>query len=180
MEEPFTEALERYLGETLHDQVRVVGFPWRPHAPRHSWNELTSCMKLRLPAGSAYSFAARGERGNALRYRQARWLGSLHSGCHCRIRSAFPQRAQSVAPSQGHGVAFVVPGNQALYPRPCYGGLREHFRAPKLQDADGLSPAAQAVLFHHLLRPDEDASTAVAHCHAGNALLGHVDRPRLR
>jgi len=57
-----------------------------------------------------------------------------------------------------HGVAFVVPGNQLYIPDLAM-DLREHFRAPKLQDADGLSPAAQAVLFHHLLRPDEDAST---------------------
>ena len=58
----------------------------------------------------------------------------------------------------GHGVPFVVPGNQLYIPDVAM-DLRERFRAPKPQRLTGLSPAAQAVLFHRLLRPDETATT---------------------
>ena len=55
------------------------------------------------------------------------------------------------------GTPFVVPGNQLYIPELAM-DLREHFRAPRQRRADGLSPAAQAVLFRHLLRPDDAAA----------------------
>ncbi|PVE22724.1 hypothetical protein DC522_19480 [Microvirga sp. KLBC 81] len=57
----------------------------------------------------------------------------------------------------GQGVPFVVPGNQ-LYIPDLTMDLREHFRALKQRRAGGLSPAAQAVLFNHLLRHDENTT----------------------
>ncbi|MCY4599961.1 MAG: hypothetical protein OXF27_08570, partial [Acidobacteria bacterium] len=56
------------------------------------------------------------------------------------------------------GVPFVVPGNQLYIPDLAM-DLRERFRTPKPRNAAGLSPAAQAVLFHRLLRLDETATT---------------------
>ncbi|MCY4607517.1 MAG: hypothetical protein OXD40_02815 [bacterium] len=58
----------------------------------------------------------------------------------------------------GQGVPFVVPGKQ-LYIPDLSMDLRERFRTPKPRRAVGLSPAAQAVLFHRLLRLDETATT---------------------
>lgn len=58
----------------------------------------------------------------------------------------------------GQGVSFIVPGNQFYVPELGM-DLREHYRAQKLRPADGLSPAAQAVLFHHMLRRNEMATT---------------------
>ena len=55
-------------------------------------------------------------------------------------------------------VPFVVPGNQLYIPDLAI-DLREHFRARRRQRVGILSPAAQAVLFHRLLRIDEDATT---------------------
>ena len=49
------------------------------------------------------------------------------------------------------GVAFAVPGNQLFVPELAT-DLREHFRAPKPERPDKLSPSAQVVLFFHLLK----------------------------
>ena len=49
----------------------------------------------------------------------------------------------------GQGVPFIVPGNQLYIPDLAI-DLREHFRASRHRQADGLSPAAQTVLFHQL------------------------------
>lgn len=53
------------------------------------------------------------------------------------------------------GVAFAVPGNQLFIPELAT-DLREHFRAPKPERPDKLSPSAQLFLFFHLLQ-DEPA-----------------------
>jgi DNA-binding MarR family transcriptional regulator len=58
-------------------------------------------------------------------------------------------------------VPFVVPGNQLYIPALAM-DLREHFRAPRIRSSDGLSPAAQAVLFHHLLRLGRGTATPSA------------------
>lgn len=55
------------------------------------------------------------------------------------------------------GVAFVVPGNQLYVPELAM-DLREYFRSPRKRTGGGLSPAAQAVLFLHLLRRDAGAT----------------------
>ena len=51
-----------------------------------------------------------------------------------------------------------MPGKQLYIPNLAM-DLRERFRAPRPRSAGGLSPAAQAVLFHRLLRLDEAATT---------------------
>lgn len=55
-------------------------------------------------------------------------------------------------------VAFIVPGNQFYVPELAM-DLREHFKAQKPRGLEHLSPAAQAVLFHHMLRRNESAAT---------------------
>jgi hypothetical protein len=49
-----------------------------------------------------------------------------------------------------HGVAFIVPGNQLYIPQLAM-DLRDHYRKPEPARGDSLTPAAQAVLFHHVL-----------------------------
>lgn len=56
-------------------------------------------------------------------------------------------RARLVA----QGVPFAVPGNQLYIPQLAT-DLREHFRAPDRARGDFLSPVAQLVLFHYVLR----------------------------
>lgn len=62
-----------------------------------------------------------------------------------RLTSVF--RARLIAA----GVAFAVPGNQLFVPELAM-DLREHFRAPKPERPDKLSPSAQLVLFFHLIK----------------------------
>ena len=52
------------------------------------------------------------------------------------------------------GVAFAVPGNQLFVPELAT-DLREHFRGPKPDRPDKLSPSAQLVLFFHLLKGEQ-------------------------
>lgn len=49
------------------------------------------------------------------------------------------------------GVPFAVPGNQLYIPQLAT-DLREHFRSPDRARGDFLSPVAQLVLFHYVLR----------------------------
>lgn len=58
----------------------------------------------------------------------------------------------------GHGVPFVIPGNQLYVPQLAI-DLREHFRARSKRSAEQLSPVAQTILFHHLLGLDEGHNT---------------------
>ena len=53
------------------------------------------------------------------------------------------------------GVAFTVTGNQ-LYIQELATDLREHFRGPRPERPDKLSPSAQLVLFFHLLRNERE------------------------
>ncbi len=61
----------------------------------------------------------------------------------------------------GQGVPFIVPGNQLYIPDLAI-DLREHFRAPRRRQVAGLSPAAQTVLFHHILHLDRNVTTPSA------------------
>jgi DNA-binding MarR family transcriptional regulator len=156
MEEPFAEALERYLGETLHDRIRVSEFRGAFALP--SFLERTYRLYETQIAGRRCVFVTARE-NMATPSDIAKHIGLVRSAVDAVVVFAVPSlSAHNRSRLLGHGVAFVVPGNQLYIPDLAM-DLREHFRAPKLQDADGLSPAAQAVLFHHLLRPDESAST---------------------
>ena len=68
-----------------------------------------------------------------------------------RLRASF--RARLIAA----GVAFAVPGNQLFVPELAM-DLREHFRAPKPERPDKLSPPAQLVLFFHLIKDEQARS----------------------
>lgn len=156
VEEPFAEALERYLGETLHDRIRVTEFDGALALP--SFLERTYRLYEAQIAGRRCIFVAARENA-ATPSDIAKHVSLVRSAQEAIVVFAAPSlSAHNRSRLLSHGVAFVVPGNQLYIPDLAM-DLREHFRAPKLQDADGLSPAAQAVLFHHLLRPDENAST---------------------
>lgn len=61
----------------------------------------------------------------------------------------------------GQGIPFVVPGKQLYIPDLAM-DLRERFRKSRQRRQAGLSPAAQAVLFHRLLVRDESHRTPSA------------------
>ena len=71
------------------------------------------------------------------------------------VYSAERLTARSRARLIAAGVAFAVPGNQLFIPELAT-DLREHFRAPKPERPNKLSPSTQLFLFFHLLQ-DEPA-----------------------
>lgn len=155
-EEPLAEALERYIGDTLHDRIRISALEDPPSLP--TFLRRTYRLYEARIAGRQCVFLATVD-NTATPSDVAKHVRLVRSAVDAIVVFAAPSlSAHNRSRLLSHGVAFVVPGNQLYIPDLAM-DLREHFRAPKLQDADGLSPAAQAVLFHHLLRPYENAST---------------------
>jgi hypothetical protein len=161
--EVFASELERYLRTILHDnRIRV-----------HVLENTKSLPVFLVRAYKFYEAEIAGRRCIFLNAK-ARTDTPAEIAKHIAlVRSAIPaivifatlslsahNRSRLIA----QGTAFVVPGNQLYIPELAT-DLREHFRAPKSQADDGLSPAAQAVLFDHLLRRDTHSTTpsAIAH-----------------
>ena len=153
---PFAEELERYLGDTLHDRIRVK--------PLHHVPNLSSFL------GRIYRICDGRIAGRRCVFLVTQDHSAKpsdiakHAGL---VRAAVDAIVVFVAPALSphrrarlirHGVAFVVPGNQLYIPDLAI-DLREHFRARRQRRVGGLSPAAQAVLFHRLFRLDEAATT---------------------
>ncbi len=158
-EETFAEALERYLGETLHHRVRI--------------NKIDKAISVPTFLERSYRFYdARIEDRRCVVIAAPENLATpADIAKHVSlVRSAVDDIVIFAAPSlNAHkrsrlialGVAFVVPGNQLYIPELAM-DLREYFRAPKPRRTEGLSPAAQAVFFHYLLRLNEFATTPSA------------------
>ena len=155
-ERPFAEALERYLGDTLNDRIRVN--------PLHHVPNLSSFL-VRIYGICDGRIAGRRCVFLVTKDHSARPSDiAKHVGL---VRTALDAIVVFVAPSLSrhnrarlirHGVPFVVPGNQLYIPDLAI-DLREHFRARRQRRVGSLSPAAQAVLFHRLFRLDEVATT---------------------
>ena len=150
------DALQRYLEDTLHEPARVAALDGAPSLPsflsrmyslfegrvaRRRCIFLTTVDNTATPSDIAKHVALIRPAVDTIVVFVAPWL-SAHN------RSRLIER----------GVPFVVPGKQLYIPDLAM-DLRERFRTPKLRSTAGLSPAAQAVLFHRLLRLDETATT---------------------
>ncbi|RVJ46122.1 MarR family transcriptional regulator [Sinorhizobium meliloti] len=152
----FSETLERYLGQTLHASLVVSEFEGGRSLPSF----LTRAYRI-------YETRIFGQRCVILAATDTYETPSEISKHARLVRNAVDAIVIFAAPSiSAHnrsrlitqGVPFVVPGNQLYIPDLAM-DLREYFRRPEQQQADGLSPAAQAVLFCHLLRIDDGAAT---------------------
>jgi len=160
MEHGFAGVLERYLGETLHARIRVKPFDTISSLPSF----LARSYKLyetRI-AGRHCVFVAAGEAAGTPGD-IAKHISLIRSGVNDAVVvfAAPSLSAHNRSRLLAQSIAFVVPGNQLYIPELAM-DLREHFRAPKSRTVDGLSPAAQAVLFLHLLRRDEGVTTPSA------------------
>ncbi len=159
--ETFAGTLEGYLGDTLHDDsIKVKRFGRVASLP--TFLERTYKFYESQIAGRRCIFLAAGEH-TAPPSELAKHVGLIRSALDdATIILAVPSlSAHNRSRLIAHGIPFVVPGNQLYIPDLAM-DLREHFRAPKPRSSDGLSPAAQAVLFHYLLRLDESATTPSA------------------
>ena len=150
----YRERLERYLGAILQRDV-----------PLHEWDR-----HKRLPVFLArlYRFFETRIGHTSLLFMAARQAGN-HTPAEIRkhvdlakpefdgvvVYSAERLTASSRARLIATGVAFAVPGNQ-LYVPELATDLREHFRGPRPERPDKLSPSAQLVLFFHLRRNARD------------------------
>lgn len=175
-EGPFTEALERYLGDMLQHHTRVNQLHYVPNLPSFI-GRMYRIFDSRI-AGRRCVFLVTADH-SAKPSDIAKHVGLVRAAVDATVVFAVPALSRhSRARLIGNGVPFVVPGNQLYIPDLAI-DLREHFRARKQPRVGILSPAAQAVLFHRLYRLDEAATTPSRLGHR-SALLGDVDRPCFR
>ena len=151
-----TEELERYLEDTLHEPARTNPVEQAPHLP--SFLSRTYSLHEGQIAGRRLVFLATRD-NTATPANIAKHLAL--------VRHAVDAIVVFVAPSLSaynrsrlikRGVPFVVPGRQLYIPDLAM-DLRERFHTYKEPRPNALSPAAQAVLFLHLLRPDQAATS---------------------
>lgn len=156
----FAERIERYLTGTLHAPLRVE--PARAPASQPVFIERAyDFYEAEILGRRCLFIAPREEPATPADIaKHVKTAGRDYPGLV--IFAADAMSAHNRARLIGHGVPFIVPGNQLYVPALAM-DLREHFRKRKERPAEGLSPAAQAVLFHHLLgRASDPTPTALA------------------
>jgi len=152
----FPRKLERYLGELLHRQVDIRPSKAATNIPTFIERTylLLEAQILDRPCIIMARFDGEGTPADIAKHvgivRNA--TGSIAAFATDTL-SAY-NRARLI----GQSVPFVVPGNQLYLPDLAI-DLREHFRAPRQHRTEGISPAAQTVLFHHILYPDQAMPT---------------------
>lgn len=149
-----TEQLAGYLEHTLHESVRAQPLEHAPRAP--SFLSRMYSLHEGCIAGRRLVFLVTKDR-TATPANIAKHVAL--------VREAVDAIVVFVTPSLSaynrwrlieRGIPFVVPGRQLYIPDLAM-DLRERFHVFKEPRLNALSPAAQAVLFLHLLRPDQAA-----------------------
>ena len=152
----FPEALERYLGVLLHERINVRPFEATRSLP--SFIERTYTLYEAHIRGRHCVIVTRLD-GTGTPADIAKHIDIVRNATNASTAFATMSiSAHNRSRLIGQGVPFIVPGNQLYMPDLAI-DLREHFRAPRHRQADGLSPAAQTVLFHHILQPDLSMTT---------------------
>ena len=153
---PIAAALQRYLEDTLHEPARIAVLDGAPSLPSFL-SRMYSLLEGHV-AGRRCIFLATTD-NTATPSDIAKHVALVRLAVDAIVVFVAPWlSAHNRSRLIGQGVPFVVPGNQLYIPDLAM-DLRESFRTPKPRRAAGLSPAAQAVLFHRLLRLDETATT---------------------
>ena len=153
---PIAAALQRYLEDTLHEPARVAALERTSSLPSFL-SRMYSLLEGHI-AGQPCIFLATID-NTATPSDIAKHVALVRPAVDAIIVFVAPWlSAHNRSRLIGQGVPFVVPGKQLYIPDLAI-DLRERFRTPKLRRAVGLSPAAQAVLFHRLLRLDKAATT---------------------
>ncbi len=153
---PFPDALERYLGELLHERIDVRPFEATSSLPAFI-GRIYALYEARILGRQCVIVAKLDGTGTPADI--AKHIDIVRNATHTTVAFATMNiSAQNRSRLIGQGVPFIVPGNQLYIPDLAI-DLREHFRAPRKRQADGLSPAAQTVLFHHILHLDRSMTT---------------------
>jgi len=159
MDEIFVADLERYLRETLHDRIHVRPFEGSERLPAFV-ERAYSLFETRIVGTRCVILAAR--ENPATPSEIAKHVSLVRSATNAIVVfAATAVTAHNRSRLIGQGIGFIVPGNQLYIPELAM-DLREHFRTSYSRHAEGLSPAAQAVLFHHMLHLDAQATTPSA------------------
>ena len=151
----FAERLRAYVELTLHQPVRFTRWTGATGLPvflSHRYDFLTGSIS-RQPC----LFAVDRGTVNVTPTEVSKHLVHIERVfdgivIYAAQRLSADRRARLIANS----VSFVIPGNQLYIPQLAF-DLREYFRARPKRREDQLSPVAQALLFHHLLRLPEPA-----------------------
>ncbi len=150
----FAEALERYLGEILHDCAKLTAHSHGknlPHFLENSYEFYESPIR-----GRRCVFLVTGD--------DSATPSEIEKHVEI-VRKAYDGIVIFAAPFMKiyhrnrlikYGVPFVVPGNQLYIPELAM-DLRERVRSRRSQIKEGLSPAAQAILFYYLLQRNVNA-----------------------
>ncbi|MGI9249695.1 MAG: hypothetical protein ACR2PR_00615 [Pseudohongiellaceae bacterium] len=155
-ESQLATALERYIGHTLHDHTKVAEVGAVPNLPVFM-NRMYEFYEGQIAGRRCVFLASLSDASTPARV--AKHIGLVRAVEDATV--IFVARSLSAhnrARLIKHGIPFVVLENQIYLPELAM-DLREHFRAPKQNRTDSLSPTAQAVLFHYLLRLDSAATT---------------------
>ena len=148
--------LERYLEDTLHEPARTYPFGQAPGLPSFL-SRMYNLHEGQLAGRRLVFLAAKDNTATP---------GNIEKHLAL-VRHAVDAIVVFVAPSLSaynrsrlikRHVPFVVPGRQLYIPDLAM-DLREQFHTYKEPRSNALSPAAQAVLFLHLLRPDQAATS---------------------
>lgn len=152
----FPESLERYLGELLHERIDVRSFEGTRSFPSFI-GRTYSLYETRILGRHCIIVARLGDTATPADI--AKHIDIVRNATHATVAFAtMTISAHNRSRLIGQGVPFIVPGNQLYIPDLAI-DLREHFRASRHRQADGLSPAAQTVLFHHILNLDRNVTT---------------------
>ena len=155
--DPFGAALRTYLADTLHLAVALEAWGGGAGLPifigkRYRFYQITlarrPCLFMAVSAEAAV--------GPAEISKHVALVAATYEGVVVYAAGAMSATTRSRLIAQG--VAFIVPGNQLYIPQLAM-DLRDHFRAPVKKRGEHLSPAAQLVLFHHILFGDDTPLT---------------------
>lgn len=155
--DPFGGALRTYLADTLHLAVALEAWGGGTSLPifigkRYRFYHITLARRpCLIMAASAAVDISPAEISKHVALVTATYEGVV-------IYAAETMSATTRSRLIAQGVAFIVPGNQLYIPQLAM-DLREHFRAPAKKRGEHLSPAAQLVMFHHILFGDDTPLT---------------------
>lgn len=152
----FADSLERYLADTLHVPIRVSELKERLSIPSFL-RRTYRLYKGRIADRRCFFLAL--EDNDFTPSQIARHIllaGEASDGLVVFATSSLSAYYRSLLVR--HGIPFVIPGNQLYIPELAM-DLRERFRRRRHKPVNSLSPVAQAVLFHHLLRRDESSTS---------------------
>lgn len=153
----FLEAVRTYLAETLHAPIAFVAWEGSERLPLFISNRYRFYRSV-LARQDCLFILDWGEtkQGVASIARHVALVEKAFEGIV--VYTVGAMNATMRSRMVGQGVAFTVPGNQLYIPQLAM-DLREHFRTPRKLRGAHLPPAAQLVLFHHILVAGNTPST---------------------